>query len=88
MEQLHEREFKQLVKRLTSKEAKSKKAFNMPLKVPSPIPNAGGRRITEPPKKRPDSATRQRTKSATGIPLMAEQELEAFSKSTPIKNLN
>jgi len=60
----------------------------MPLKVPSPVINIAGRRVTLPSKKRPDSATRQRTKSATGLPLMSEQDIEAFSKSTPIKNLN
>ena len=88
MERQHETQFRSLIKKIASKESLDKKALNMPLKVKSPISSLPSRRIPEPTKKRPDSATRQRTKSATGMPLIPEQDIEAFSKSTPIKNLN
>lgn len=88
MERQHESQFRSLIQKIASKESLDKKALNMPLKVKSPISNLPSRRIPESNRKRPDSATRQRTKSATGLPLMPEQDIEAFSKSTPIKNMN
>jgi len=88
MERKHESQFKSLVKRITTKEALPSKALNMPLKVKSPAIDAPNKRAQELQRKRPDSATRQRTKSVTGMPLMPEQDMDAFSKSTPIKNLN